>query len=192
MATAAYMTGRKKYTRPQAVLLSNNAGISDSGLFVPDGDEWKDFIVLSDHNRKQIDISMERIESKQRMINARMRSYFIANKRTFSLSWESLPSRAYNAAPAYNDSGKSASIPNTVDGGAGAVELQQWYETHTGSFYAFLAYDKYTNFESSPYAHLHQYNDVIEVMFNDFSLSVTKRGQTTFDLCDIRMSLVEV
>ena len=39
--TDAYMSGRKKYGRPQAILFSNNAGIlSESGKFIPDGYEF--------------------------------------------------------------------------------------------------------------------------------------------------------
>ena len=41
MATSAYITGRKKWTRPQAVLWSENPGTLDTntGLYVPTGQE---------------------------------------------------------------------------------------------------------------------------------------------------------
>jgi hypothetical protein len=39
MATAAYMTGRKRYQRPEAILWSNNSGTLTSGLYVPNGYE---------------------------------------------------------------------------------------------------------------------------------------------------------
>ena len=55
MATSAYMSGRKGYLkgagRPQAILLSNNAGTLQSGQYIPNGVEGTDFIILTDGNR---------------------------------------------------------------------------------------------------------------------------------------------
>ena len=39
MTTSAYMSGRKRYQRPQAALWSNNAGTLTGGLYVPNGYE---------------------------------------------------------------------------------------------------------------------------------------------------------
>ena len=39
MATAAYVSGRKRYQRPQGVLWSENAGTLVDGLYVPSGPE---------------------------------------------------------------------------------------------------------------------------------------------------------
>ena len=39
MATAAYVSGRKRYQRPQAILWSENAGTLVDGLYVPTGQE---------------------------------------------------------------------------------------------------------------------------------------------------------
>jgi hypothetical protein len=81
----------------------------------------------------------------------------------------------------------------TTDGGAGGVELLDWYENHPGSFYVLLSYDKYNNFDgSSKYDKLKQYNQVVEVMFADFGYSVIKRGGTNHDFWDISISLEEV
>ena len=69
MATPAYMTGRRKYSRPQAVLWSNNPGTLVNGLYVPNGYEvgqdpgletdssvLDQFLILSDHNRGEIKV----------------------------------------------------------------------------------------------------------------------------------------
>jgi hypothetical protein len=82
----------------------------------------------------------------------------------------------------------------TSDGGAGGVDILDWYETHKGPFWMFLAYDKYTNFDNTedPYAHLNKYNQVIQVYISDFSYTVVKRGATNHDLWNISVTLEEV
>ena len=39
MATSAYISGRKRYQRPQSILWSENAGTLSNGLYVPTGQE---------------------------------------------------------------------------------------------------------------------------------------------------------
>lgn len=211
MATSGYITGRKRYQRPQGVLWSNNPGTLSNGLYVPTGYEVgadigvetnlsliDQFIILSDHNRSEIRFSPKRIEQRQRTINGRMRSYHIADKLEISWSWENLPSRSYNQSPEFADNGLSAlkgtQSEYTSDGGAGGVDILDWYETHKGPFWMFLAYDKYTNFENTedPYDHLHQYNQVIQVYISDFNYTVVKRGATNHDLWNISVTLEEV
>jgi len=204
MATSAYMNGRRKYGRPQAVLFSNNPGTLVNGLYVPNGLEIgqdpgsvvdpsviDEFLILSDHNRSEIKVTPNRIEKRERMINGHMRSYHIADKMNFDFSWDELPSRAFGLRPDFNTTtGKSTLIgasgtPSappqqyTVDGGAGGGELLDWYENHTGSFWMFLAYDKYNNFgnDNAAYGHLNQYNEIVEVYISKFDYTISKRGQ---------------
>ena len=297
MATDTYLVNRKKYGRPQAMLWSENPGTLSNGLFVPDGYEVDavvpdnadpslidQFIIISDHNRSALDFKIERIEQRERMINGRMRSYYIDDKITISTSWDNLPSRAFKRNPGWesytrqadvldilqtgastleitvdaslttfhvgdliditgtnitgfnfkgkpitnvilrNDqtilvvsstatgnylSGGTVTISNvskdgvsqlnntesqyTVDGGAGGLDLLEWYESHPGSFWVYLAYDKYTNFgrNDEDYQHLNQYNEVIEMYITDFSYTVEKRGGN-FDLWNVSISLEEV
>lgn len=82
----------------------------------------------------------------------------------------------------------------TSDGGAGGAELLDWYERYTGSFWLFLAYDKYPNFGKgeNAYTNLQKYNQVVEVFFSDFSYSVVKRGGSNYDFWNISFSLEEV
>lgn len=220
MASVNYMTGRKQYARPQALLLANNPGtVSPEGFYIPEGneigaailpgtptDEINNFVILSDDNRAPIDFSIERIESRQRMINGRMRSYHIADKLSISVSWDMLPSRAFRSAPEFNTNDGSSSLngqfgkPNaadaqfTSDGGAGGVDILNWYENNPGSFWVYLAYDKRTNFANSQdsYLKLQQYNEIVEVFFANFDYSVVKRGGTNYDFWNISFTLEEV
>jgi hypothetical protein len=212
MATAAYITGRKRYQRPQAVLWSDNAGTLSEGLYVPNGYEVgatvpggtdpnliDQFLILSDHNRGEIDISPERLEQRQRTINGRMRSYHIADKLNFSWSWSLLPSRAFYQNAAFNETTGISPYQNntqefTSDGGAGGVEILDWYENHKGPFWMYLAYDKYSNFgdDNAAFGHLEQYNQIVQVYFADFNYSIVKRGGSNFDLWNISVTLEEV
>ena len=226
MATLNYMAGRKKYNRPQALLFSDNPGTlvtspteedPDKKVYVPIGyeiganpgsetnqDMLNTFLILSDDNRSPIDISHDRIEKRERMINGRMRSYHIADKMNISMSWDNLPSRAFALNPDFSSSGVSdysntAGLPNmaqanyTTDGGAGGVELLDWYKNHKGSFWVFLAYDKYSNFGKNDnyYLHKQQYNELVEVFFSNFDYSIVKRG-ANIDLWKVSLTLEEV
>lgn len=209
MATANYMVGRKKYTRPQAVAWSNNPGTLTNGIYIPTGQEVgavssltdggiNEFLILSDHNRSQLTFNTSRIEQRQRMINGNMRSYHIADKLNISFDWKNLPSRAYSSYANFDADGlssmKNSTDEYTVDGGAGGVELLDWYETHKGPFWMFLAYDKYNNFGKTTEAmnHLVEYNQIIQVYFSNFTYNVIKRGRANYDLWDISVTLEEV
>jgi hypothetical protein len=211
MATAAYLTGRRRYQRPQALLWSENPGTLVNGVYLPTGyelqgnyDESTDtdlvnqFLILSDHNRGELNFTPTRIEQRQRTINGRMRSYHIADKLTMSVSWNNLPSRGYYQDAGFDEEGISAYKNQTgeftSDGGAGGVELLDWYENHTGPFWMFLAYDKYSNFgkDNAAYGHLAQYNQIMQVYIADFSYSVVKRGGANHDLWNISVTLEEV
>ena len=213
MATAAYLTGRRRYQRPQALLWSENPGTLQDGLYVPTGYEigadvpeeadealLDQFIVLSDDNRGELQFNPTRIEQRQRTINGRMRSYHIADKLSMSVSWNNLPSRGFYLPPDFDPTtGASpykniSNQENTSDGGAGGVELLDWYENHKGPFWMFLAYDKYTNFgkDDGAYTHLPQYNQIMEVYFADFNYTVVKRGGSNFDFWNISVTLEEV
>ena len=182
-------------------------------------DEINQFIILSDDNRSPLDFNIQRLEKRERTINGRMRSYHIADKLQLSVSWEMLPSRSHSLRPkfdpatglpdlvttGYREPGSDnsfAQMPNntvfnqqyTTDGGAGGSEILDWYENHSGSFWVYLSYDKYTNFGSddAAYGHLNQYSQIIEVFFSDFKYSVEKRGGSNHDFWNISFSLEEV
>ena len=236
MANLSYMQGRKKYSRPQAMLWSNNPGTvvqdeeteevfyvplgNEIGSFSYDPEDENEFLILSDHNRAELDFAPQRIENKQRMANGRMRSYHIADKISISTSWDMLPSRAYDLYPSFNSNGQASTVDSiqindevrpvqpsgsayykdqqfTVDGGAGGVDLLDWYERYTGSFWVFLSYDKHTNFRNlenpdEEYGNLNKYSQIVEVFFNSFSYNVVKRGGSNFDFWNVSLELEEV
>jgi hypothetical protein len=213
------MAGRKKYQRPQGILFADNEGIKVDGFHIPEGDEigslgasvdgYGEFIILSDNNRSPIDFKTTRIEKRERMINGRMRSYHTADKLTLTVSWDMLPSRAFDTYAGFDANGNPnmAIIPEirtnplefTTDGGAGGVELLDWYKNHSGSFWVYLAYDKYTNFKDvfettnvdERFANTNKYNEVIEMFFTDFSYSVQKRSGLNFDFWNVSLTLEE-
>jgi hypothetical protein len=211
MATSAYVVGRKRYQRPQAMLWSNNPGTLVDGLYVPTGYEIgsnvptgtdpeliDQFLILSDHNRNDISFSGTRIEQRQRTVNGRMRSHHIADKLTISTSWNNLPSRRYSTVPDFDlETGisphKNQNDEYTSDGGAGGVDILDWYKNHTGSFWLFLSYDNYSNFgnDENAFDHLGQYSEILEVFIADFNYSVIKRGGSNFDLWNISVTLEE-
>jgi hypothetical protein len=202
MVSSAYLSGRKKYTRPQAIIFSNNPGVFNAltGDRTIDGVEGEDFIVLSDHNRSDISFKTNRLENRKRMVNGHMRSYHIADKMNLSFSYNLLPSRSFSGDQSFSSSGQYLNnlIEYTVDGGAGGAELLEWYDTNPGSFYVFISYDKPQSFSVDPenpqeyYNKLDKYSDELEVFFSDFSYNVIKRGGANHDLWDISISLEEV
>ena len=202
MANNTYMSGRKKYKRPQAVLWADQPPAYDAvnGLWLPQGDEVglgannnDNFIILSDHGRQPLDFTTQRIEKRERMINGRMRAYHIADKLSLGISWDMLPSRGFSLDPAFNSSGAStAGTMYTADGGAGGTDILDWYQKHTGSFWVLLAYDKHDNFPTNEYGRLAQYNEAVEMFFADFSYSVQKRGGNNYDMWNISVKLEEV
>jgi hypothetical protein len=213
MASPIYFLGRKRYQRMPGIVWSENPGVSIDGFYVPSGQEVganssltnggiNKFLILSDHNRNEISFNNERIEKRERTINGRMRSYHIADKLSMTISWNNLPSRAYSELANFTSDGvspnKNTNYEYTADGGAGGVEILNWYENHQGPFWMFLAYDKYTNYKengeinSQSFGHLIEYNQVIQVYFSNFNYSVVKRGGANHDLWNISVTLEEV
>lgn len=205
MVNADYLNTRKYYGRPQAMIFSDNPGSLDNGLYVPDGTEFQNFIILSDHNRAPISFAHQRIENRVRMVNGRMRSYHIADKVNVSTTWQNLPSRSASSRLVINEQGQTFigadDLSYVLDNGAGAMDILDWYEKHQGSFWVFLAYDKFNNFENEDYEDeaerysydkMGQYNEIIEVFFSDFQHDVSKRGQASHDFWDISLTLEEV
>jgi len=204
------MSGRQRYGRPQAMLWSDTPGEVVNNRYVPIGFEVGadttqtstngQFLILSDHNRGPMNIVNNRIEQRARMANGMMRSYHIADKLNISASWNLLPSRSYSTRPDFNTStGLSAdfNVRNTeftADGGAGGAEMLDWYEKHTGPFWVFLSYDKYTNFgeDDAAYGNLAQYSQVLQMYISNFSYSIITRGQTNYDMWNISLNLEEV
>lgn len=137
------------------------------------------FLYLTDDSRSELQVSLERIEYKKRMINGRMRSYHVADKKTFSVNWKDLPSK--------KDEISEIKFSGLTAGWASCQQMLDWHKNHTESFYVTLVYDTPTASNVALIHRLEYYN----VFFDDFSYTVKKRG-STHDLWDISMTLVEV
>jgi hypothetical protein len=111
-----------------------------------------------------------------------------------------LPSRGFATYPNFNlttgspDSALTQQQMVTSDGGAGGVDMLSWYENHTGSFWVYLSYDKYTEFEKDDnrYLRLAEYPQAIEMFVASFDYDVVKRGGSNHDLWNVSISLEEV
>jgi len=199
-----------QYNRPQAMVWANNAGfVNESGSTVgasyPWGTEGEDFIITSDHNRSAINVDKMRIENRVRMVNGNMRSYHTADKVTINVSWNLLPSRAFQEQVRVDADGNitgttpysqepylsSPVSEYTADGGAGGVDLVEWYNNTIGPMWVFLSYDAPQNFieGASPYEMLKHYPHRHQMFFSSFNYSVEKRG--LYDMWNVSVSLEE-
>ena len=230
LANRDYMDGRQQYKsgRPQALIWADEEPTVQNNKLTPVGYEIgidttnvspldlvnNRFLILSDHNRSELGMTIERIEQKRRMVNGTMRSYHVADKTSISIDWDMLPSRSFKNHPAFDELGKpilqtlnergepivssgslyAADQKYTVDGGAGGVELLDWYETHRGPFWVMLSYDKYNNFQGSGSERLRlaQYSQVLQMYISSFNYSVIKRGSSNFDMWNVSVQLEEV
>lgn len=102
---------------------------------------------LSDHNRSEVDQSFERIESRVRTARGRMRKSYVADKRSFTISWDALPEKD----------------ADTIDGRWGAKSLIDFYKSTPGAFTLELV-DSDDN-----------YSESYTVVFTDFSYSIVHR-----------------
>jgi hypothetical protein len=171
-------TLQRIWTRPTLMIFSEtqpSASDASQGIW----DLGTTFLYLTDDNRSDLQVSLERIEFKKRMINGRMRAYHVADKKTFSINWKDLPSNKNEIS--------EVKFSGLTTGWASSQEMLDWHNNHTDSFYLTLVYDTPTA-SANPLRHrVENYN----VFFEDFSFNVKKRG-TTHDLWDISMTLVEV
>jgi hypothetical protein len=117
---------------------------------------------LSEHGREPISMSVERIGSKERMLNGTMRAGFVANKYTLDISWSMLPSDDNMIA----------------DTGHGAKWIKDFYEETTGTVAVDLLYDG---------THV-----AFDALMTSFSYNIQKRSQGGFDLVDVSLTLEEV
>lgn len=122
------------------------------------GDGSLKYNKVTEHNRSEFTIETERIEKQTRMGNGTLRKFFVADKKTFNLSWDMLPS--YRSL--------------TVDGAWGAEDLRSFYNSAEGqSFFNIrvnLAKDG-TNQESVSGKY-----EEYTVVFGSCNFTVLKRG----------------
>lgn len=130
---------------------------------------WNDgtaFRKITDHKRSSLSVSFERIEKKQRMVNGTLRRYTVAKKRTWSCSWDMIPST----------NTKSNGL-KTVDGGFSGEQIEAFHNSNNGAFQMELRSGDGTK-------------ETVTVMINDFSKEVVKRG--VVDFWNLSITLEEV
>lgn len=190
MASAEYLSGRKQWSRPQAMIWSDVPFLLENGGYVPsrDAEEGIDFIIVTDHSRGPISMSKERIESRSRMINGTSRSHHTADKLSLSTEWTLLPSRIAET-PAVFDPVTGAQIAGgeayVADKASAATDLNQWYDTHVGPFWVYLSYDLGAGTDT-----MTKYSDARFMFFESYSTTLSKRG--IYDMWDISVTLGEV
>lgn len=131
---------------------------------------WYDgtsFQKITDHNRQPLSVSVERIEKKSRMVGGTLRRYTAAKKRTWSASWEMLPSK----------NGVSGSM-STVDGGWAGIDIEAFHNSENDSFQMQLRKGDGTV-------------ETVTVMITDFSKEIVKRGPG-IDFWNLSITLEEV
>lgn len=106
---------------------------------------------LSDHNRSDVSVELDRIEQRTRVASGRMRKFYVADKHSFGLSWSDLPETA----------------AKTIDGKWGASEIISFYHSTPGEFTLGLVQSNGT---------LKTYT----VVFTDFSANPVKRWGTYY------------
>jgi hypothetical protein len=107
-------------------------------------------VAISEHNRSPLSLGYNRIEKSQRMSNGYLRKFFIADKKTLSASWSSLPS--------YSN--------YTVDGAWGALDLRSFYQSTTGAFPVTITRSTQTGSTT----------ETMSMVFTSFSCELTKRN----------------
>lgn len=189
----ANYAAEKRWYRPSIMAFSENIPTLNSQTGFLEGT----FSYLTDDNRSPLEISFDRIEYRQRMINGRMRSYHVADKKNYSVSWDLLASRSIDpnrktldfiSEKYYNTAGTEVVNSSFL----AADEMLEWYENHSGEFYMILSYDRQHVFgnETTDYNKITYACEIVPVFFDSFSYSIEKRGPYN-DLWSVSMSLVE-
>jgi hypothetical protein len=116
----------------------------------------KTFNKVTEHNRSDLGVSIERIEQVTRTSNGTLRKNYITDKRNFSASWTMLPS--YRSL--------------TVDGAWGAEDLRSFYLSDEGKTSFRIRINLAKNGADQTSSGYEEYT----VVFGGCNFSVVKRG----------------
>jgi hypothetical protein len=129
-------------------------------LYADPSDTTQAWIKLTEHNRSEISMTIERIEQTQRMANGSLRKFFVADKKQFSVSWNMLPgTRVY-----------------TVDNQWGALDLIEFYNSSEGQ----STFDIRLNFAKSGTSQESSGYEQYTVSCTSFNATLIKRGEVPF------------
>lgn len=121
---------------------------------------------ITDHGRQPLSVSIERTENKQTMADGTRRRYSVAKKRTWSTSWDNIPST--NSKP------KGLT---TADGGWAGEDIENFHNTTDGAFDMQLRRGDGTV-------------ETVTVWISDFSKEIVKRGVVDYWNLDITLEEV--
>jgi hypothetical protein len=139
-------------TLPKGTLLQFNA----KDPLAPTPSTTLAYRSITDHNRSEFSVDSNRIERTTRMANGSLRKFFIADKKSFSLSWELVPS--YRT--------------ETVDGYWGAEDLRTFYASDEGKG----TFNIRINFAKDGSSQVSSGYEQYTVSIKDCSFTLVKRG----------------
>lgn len=117
---------------------------------------------ITDHNRQPIQNTSTRIETRKRMANGEMRTFVVALKAQFKVSWKTVPRQD----------------AKTVDGFWGAESLEDFYNSTVNEFVLTLTNGDHTT-------------ENFTVLFASFNSTLASRSNWT-DLYDVDITLDQV
>lgn len=117
---------------------------------------------VTEHSRSELSVDVERIETSTRTALGYLRKWVVADKRTWSCSWENLPSKA----------------AKTVDGKWAGEDIELFHQNNPGAF-------TLTIIDGSLIPQTYT------VVFSEFSKVVAKRSPVS-DLWNVNVTLEEV
>lgn len=139
-------------------------------LYQDPSDTTQSWIKLTEHNRSEIVMGINRIEQAQRMANGSLRKFFVVDKKEFSVSWSMLPgTRIY-----------------TVDNQWGALDLIEFYNSSEGQ----STFDIRLNFAKSGTSQESSGYEQYTVSCTSFNATLIKRGEVPF--YNVSMSMEQV
>lgn len=141
---------------------------------------------ITDHGRSTLNITNTQIGNDQRTANGTMRRQQVAVKRTYSASWDMIPSKS------------TVGGIQTADGGWTADQMEAFAKSSTGlGAFRMILRSGSASGKTAPTVTDAQipYEDtdfeIVRVMITDFSSEVVKRGIKT-DLVNVSVTLEEV
>lgn len=123
---------------------------------------------ITEHNRRELSVSNEKLMNEKRMVDATLRRYVVGEKRKWQCTWDEVFSN-------------QASV---VDKCWSGEEMLQFYKAHPGEFTLLLTHKSATETGKTS-------TETVLVMFEEFSHRVIKRS-TQCDWWNIDVTLVEV
>jgi hypothetical protein len=119
---------------------------------------------VTEHNREPLEEANERIEDVKRMANGTLRKYYVADKKTFSTSWQFVP----------------GAQTHLVDTAWSVDNLKTFFASDLGKRSFKIRIKKADGTYNGPYT----------VIFSQFESTIVKRGIDTFYNLSIEMTEV--